>query len=122
MHADFGWRQIVKQYFSAQELRTLTQLPEAQQYRAFFDGWARKEAYIKAKEQRLSISLNQFDVSLSPVEPAALLKTQWDPQEVAQWTIHALDLDESYVDAISIQDRNPNVRYWHSTPQRCPPT
>jgi 4'-phosphopantetheinyl transferase len=122
MRTDFGWRQIVEQYFSAQELRTLTQLPEAQQCRAFFDGWTRKEAYIKAKGQGLSIPLNQFDVSLSPTEPAALLQTQWDLQEAAQWTIHTLNLDESYVGAIAIQDRTPTLRFWHGTPQERQPT
>jgi 4'-phosphopantetheinyl transferase len=117
MRTDFGWRQIVEQYFSAQEFDALIQLPESQQCRAFFDGWTRKEAYIKAKGQGLSIPLNQFDVSLSPAEPAALLRTQWDAQEAAQWTLYALNPGEGYAGAIAIQGRDLQLRYWQVLPR-----
>ncbi len=117
MRTDFGWRQIVEQYFSAQEFNTLVQLPENQQCRAFFDGWTRKEAYIKAKGQGLSIPLDQFDVSLSPAEPAALLRTQWDSDEAAQWTLHALNPAANYAGAIAIRSRDPHLRYWQASPQ-----
>jgi 4'-phosphopantetheinyl transferase len=117
MRTNFKWRQIVEQYFSTQELKALNQLPKSQQCRAFFDGWTRKEAYIKAKGQGLSIPLNQFDVSLSPVEPAALLHTQWDFDEAAQWTLYALDPGEEYAGAIAIQGRDFQLRYWQVSPQ-----
>lgn len=117
MRTDFGWRQIVEQYFSERELKALIQLPESQQCRAFFDGWTRKEAFIKAKGQGLSIPLNQFDVSLSPAEPVALLHTQWDPSEATQWTLHALNPGENYAGAIAIQGRDPQLRYWQASPQ-----
>jgi 4'-phosphopantetheinyl transferase len=117
MRTDFGWRQIVEQYFSAQEFNALIQLPESQQCRAFFDGWTRKEAYIKAKGQGLSIPLNQFDVALSPAEPAALLRTQWDSDEAAQWTLHALHPAENYAGAIAIQGRDLQLHYWQALPQ-----
>jgi 4'-phosphopantetheinyl transferase len=116
MRTDFGWRQIAEQYFSTQELHSLVQLPESQQCRAFFDGWTRKEAYIKAKGQGLSIPLSQFDVSLSPIEPAALLHTQWDPLEPAQWTLHALNPGEGYAGAIAVQGRDCQIRYWQASP------
>jgi 4'-phosphopantetheinyl transferase len=119
MRTDFRWRQIVEQYFSAQECKALLQLPESQQCQAFFDGWTRKEAYIKAKGQGLSIPLNQFDVSLSPAEPAALLCTRWDPQEAAQWTLHALTPGEGYAGAIAIQSRDSQLsqlHYWQASP------
>jgi 4'-phosphopantetheinyl transferase len=117
MRSDFGWRQIVAQFFSTQELKALTQLPESQQCRAFFDGWTRKEAYIKAKGQGLSIPLNQFDVSLCPNEPAALLQTQWDPQEAARWTLYALNPGEDYAGAIAIQGHNLQLHYWQASLQ-----
>jgi 4'-phosphopantetheinyl transferase len=117
MRTDFRWRQIVEQYFSAQEFNALLQLPESQQIKAFFDGWTRKEAFIKAKGQGLSIPLNQFDVSLSPAEPAALLHTQWDPSEAAQWTLHALNPGENYAGAIAIQCRDPQLSYWQASCQ-----
>lgn len=117
MRTDFGWRQIVEQYFSAQEFSTLIQLPEAQQCKAFFDGWTRKEAFIKAKGKGLSIPLNQFDVSLSPTEPVALLRTQWNPDEAAQWSIYALNPGENYAGALATQGRDSQLRYWQASPQ-----
>jgi 4'-phosphopantetheinyl transferase len=117
MRTDFGWQQIVEQYFSAQEFDALLQLPEGQQCKAFFDGWTRKEAYIKAKGQGLSIPLNQFDVSLSPSEPAVLLRTQWDSQEAAQWALHDLNPGEDYAGAIAIHGRDLQLRYWQVSSQ-----
>jgi 4'-phosphopantetheinyl transferase len=116
LRADFGWREIVEHYFSEREIQMLSQVPQSQQQQAFFDGWTRKEAYIKARGQGLSIPLKQFDVSLAPGEPAALLHAQED-RDPTQWTIHALHPGENYAGAVAIQGRNPILRYWQTSPQ-----
>ena len=108
---DLRWREIVEHSFSALEVKTLFQLPDVQQQRAFFQCWTRKEAYIKAKGQGLSIPLNQFDVSLAPHEPVALLRTS-DPQEASQWSLLDLSPREHFAGALAIRSRNPRLQYW----------
>jgi 4'-phosphopantetheinyl transferase len=69
--------------YTRQEITTLRALPIDLRTYAFFLCWTRKEAYLKARGEGLSLPLDQFDVSLIPGEPAALLSTQRDPYEVS---------------------------------------
>jgi len=64
---------IAQQYFSASEFAELQSFPLKQRETAFFTCWTRKEAYIKALGEGLSIPLDSFDVSLEPGKPADLL-------------------------------------------------
>ena len=63
--------------------------------------WTRKEAYIKARGEGLSLPLDQFDVSLIPGEPAALMNTRPDPDEAFRWSLQELTLDSGYAAALA---------------------
>ncbi|HEY7329468.1 MAG TPA: 4'-phosphopantetheinyl transferase superfamily protein [Gemmataceae bacterium] len=94
---------LAQRFFSPRELAVLLSLPQDQRREAFFHCWTRKEAYIKAHGEGLSLPLEQFDVSLHPDEPAALLATQHDPQEVRRWSLQALFPGEGYVGALVVE-------------------
>lgn len=70
----FAAEQIPERFFSSDEVRALRSLPSSHQTEAFFNCWTRKEAYVKADGQGLSIPLDSFDVSLAPNEPAVFLR------------------------------------------------
>ena len=70
----FAAEQIPERFFTRDEVHALRSLPLSRQTEAFFNCWTRKEAYVKAAGQGLSISLDSFDVSLTPNEPAAFLR------------------------------------------------
>src|SRR5271156_6859731 len=87
---------IARRFFSGHEVAMLQALPVGLQKSAFFLCWTRKEAYIKARGEGLSLPLDQFDVSLIPGEPAALLSTQPDPDEALGWSLRNLTLASGY--------------------------
>lgn len=109
---DVASEEIAERFFSENEVRDLFGLPEAQRAGAFFNCWTRKEAYIKARGEGLSHPLHQFDVSLRPGEPAALLATRGDPDELSRWTITAFDTEENYSAAVVVEGRDLSFRYW----------
>jgi 4'-phosphopantetheinyl transferase len=104
--------QISKRFFSPQECATLRVLPVEQQPEAFFACWTRKEAYIKAKGQALAIRLDQFDVSLAPGEPAALLQTAEGPEEARRWSLHTVSPAPGYAGALAVEGQALKLRGW----------
>jgi 4'-phosphopantetheinyl transferase len=103
---------IAQQFFSAQEQSALRALPEDQRLRAFFECWTRKEAYIKARGEGLSLPLDQFDVSLAPGAPAKLLAVASDEREHTRWMLQSLDPGPGYVAALAIEGQGWISRCW----------
>jgi 4'-phosphopantetheinyl transferase len=99
---DVVTEQIAERFFSALEVASLRSLPAVTQPQGFFNCWTRKEAYIKARGEGLSLPLDQFDVSLLPDEPVALLATRDDPAEALRWSLHELPTDEGYIAALAV--------------------
>jgi 4'-phosphopantetheinyl transferase len=112
LRAGAAERQIAERFFSAREVSALCGLPDAQQPRAFFECWTRKEAYIKARGEGLSFPLAEFDVSLRPDEPAALLCVRGDEREAERWTLRALDVAPDYAAALVAEGRDWQLKTW----------
>jgi len=103
---DFAISEIAEHFFSQVERAALRSLPISQQHEAFFRCWARKEAYLKATGDGLSLPLGQFDVTLSPSQPALLLDTRPDHSEAERWILQSLELGPAYASAIVIEREN----------------
>lgn len=104
--------QIAERFFSQREIATLRALPVSLRKYAFFLCWTRKEAYIKARGQGLSLPLDQFDVSLTPGEPAALLRTRADPDEALRWSLQELSIGSGYVSALAVEGHGWCLSCW----------
>ncbi len=100
---DLADEKIAERFFSPCEIETLRTVPAELRKQAFFDCWTRKEAYIKARGEGLSMPLDEFDVSLAPGEPAALLKNHKDPEEVSRWRIQSVPVVPGYVAALVVE-------------------
>jgi len=114
IRADFADEQIARRFFSPREVEALCALPFRAQVRAFFNCWTRKEAYIKATGRGLSQTLDSFDVSLTPGEPAALLNTVEDQQERedVRWTLCELEVGQDYAATVAVEGSGFRMRCW----------
>jgi 4'-phosphopantetheinyl transferase len=102
---DFQSEEIADHFFSASEVQTLMALPKDERTAAFFRCWTRKEAYIKAIGSGLSHPLDQFDVTLTAHEPAALLRDAQDAAAVARWKMFNLEFTNRYAGALVVEGR-----------------
>lgn len=107
--------QIAERFFSPREYAALRALPAQMKHEAFFNCWTRKEAYVKARGDGLSLPLNQFDVSLAPGEPARLVHNERAPQEVARWSLQELTPAPGYVAALAVEGHGRQIRCWQWT-------
>lgn len=107
------YEQIATHFFSLYEQAVLRTLPAELKAEAFITCWTRKEAYIKAKGEGLSMPLDQFDVSLRPGQPAKLLQTHDNPQEAYRWSLQELDVGSDYKAAVAVEGRCWQLCCWH---------
>ena len=112
IRADFTGEQIAEQFFSPRENATLRALPASQRREAFFTCWTRKEAYIKARGEGLSLPLDQFDVALAPGEPARLLQIRGKPHEPARWSFKELLPGAGYVATLVVEGGCGRLACW----------
>jgi 4'-phosphopantetheinyl transferase len=110
---DVADEHIAGLFFSPQEFQELCSLHINKRREAFFNCWTRKEAYMKAKGNGLSLPMNQFEVSLIPEEPAVLLSTNEDPQEASRWSLQKLDPGLGFVGALAVEGHNMRVVCYH---------
>ena len=94
---------IARRFFSEPENRVFAALDQAVRELAFFRCWTRKEAYIKAVGEGLSMPLDRFDVAFAPGEEACLLATRGDPSEAARWSMAGLEPAPGYVGALAVE-------------------
>ena len=94
---------VAHRFFSSCERLALASLPVSEKYLGFFNCWTRKEAFVKAVGQGLSLPLENFDVSLTPGEPARLLATRPDAREAERWTMIAPEIQPEHVAAIVLE-------------------
>ena len=94
---------LAERFFSDDEVREIRSLPAEFQERAFFACWTRKEAYIKARGEGLSIPLDQFVVSTCPGQQTALLSTAHDQSALLHWTVCELEIEDGYEAALAFE-------------------
>ncbi len=95
---------LAERFFSEHEHQALRRLAGDELQAAFFRCWTRKEAYIKAKGNGLSLPLHQFDVSIVEGDRDALLATRPDPSQAERWTIRDIPMGTGYVAALAVAE------------------
>jgi 4'-phosphopantetheinyl transferase len=99
-------RELVNACFSSHEIAEWSALPETLKPHCFFDGWTRKEAFIKALGMGLLLPLKSFSVSLAANQPAGLLNVENDSEAIGRWSMQSLDVRLGYSGAIVFEGNN----------------
>jgi 4'-phosphopantetheinyl transferase len=103
-------QEIASRFFCSEETAELMSLPSDERERAFFFCWTRKEAYVKAVGEGLSIPLDGFRVTLRPNEPARFIHLAHDTSATEAWTLHSVDPAPHYAAALAYRDLPRPVR------------
>ena len=101
---------LARRFFAPVEVATLLSLPGDRRREGFYNCWTRKEAYLKARGEGITVSLDSFAVSLVPGEPAELLRCDLDPGEVERWQLRALEAREGYAAAVCAEGADWQLR------------
>jgi 4'-phosphopantetheinyl transferase len=90
--------------FSERERRELSVLSPERRLMAFFDGWVRKEAVIKADGRGMSMPLDSFSVRLSG--PARFIELP--PSDFSnRWHLESIDQGPNVRSAMAVKARVP---------------
>lgn len=106
---------IAERFFSANEYTTLQNVTGQEKIQAFFNGWARKEAFLKALGAGLSYPLAQVEVSLIPQQPAMLLALHDTKLDIADWHLHALEPYVDYAAALVVKGNLHTIQTMRAT-------
>jgi 4'-phosphopantetheinyl transferase len=105
--------QLARQCFSPAERRELGAVPAAHRTKAFFNGWTRKEAFIKAVGDGLSYPLEHFDVTLAPGGAPRVLAIGGSARAAAVWSLSAFEPAPDVRAAVAVAAPGVTV-HWHT--------
>lgn len=110
--ADLDVGQIAQYALSPAEQREIVSLPESQRRAAFYACWTRKEAYLKARGHGLAWPLDQFDIWVTPIGPARLVRKRWNSREADNWSLWTVLSGPDYVATLVAEGRDWDTRCW----------
>ncbi len=96
-----SYREIARRHFSAAEFDGLERLDDQARLLAFYRCWTRKEAYIKALGEGLTMGLDTFDVSIDE-EPRLCACREGDEQPDA-WRMLDVSPGPDFVGALAMR-------------------
>lgn len=101
-------RQIAERHFSDSEFQKLDALSDSDRELAFYRCWTRKEAFIKALGEGLSMALDSFDVSLD--QAPELLASHDGREDPKKWSMLDVSPGPEFVGALAMRAAAPTVK------------
>lgn len=105
--------EIARRFFSPAEISSLERIHKDKVHELFFQYWTRKEAFLKARGEGISFSMEKIDVSsingtiLSPITLAG------DETETTRWYVQDLFPGCGYAAAIAVEGAGCNLAFSH---------
>lgn len=97
---------IARRFFAPAEVDQFFRFSAETRPLAFCTGWARKEAFIKARGMGMAFALDGFVVSLDPDARTPL------PAPEPGWTLHTLEAIPGYAAALAVEGEIDGIRCW----------
>ncbi len=110
VRGDLAIADLARRFFSPLEAAAIVNAPPGVRHRLFFVCWTRKEAFLKARGDGLSLTLDSLDV-VSGDNHRAQLRAHWDPDEATRWQLSDLDPGEGYAGALVVMGKGWSVQY-----------
>jgi 4'-phosphopantetheinyl transferase len=105
-------RELADRFFAPSEAAILRGLPIEHSLHAFFHGWTRKEAVLKATGMGLSYGSERVEVTLLPHQPARLLSLDGQSAPAASWSLETFTPAPGYVAALALEGRGYQLHCW----------
>ena len=115
IRAESDYADIARRFFSAAEVDYLIALPSHLSAEGFFSCWTKKEAYVKACGEGLTVPLNGFSVPLTtdPAHtPEDLHVASKDIVPARRWSLYTLRPAPGYAGALAIEGTGWRLRQW----------
>jgi 4'-phosphopantetheinyl transferase len=102
---------VARQFLSLGELERLHRLSNDERLLAFFTGWTRKEAYLKARGDGLTRSPDQIEVGLEPFRTTVLDAVDTEEGRDCVWRIDTVLPVAGYVGAVAAEGDDWRIRW-----------
>jgi len=102
---------LLDRFFAPGEARAVRALHPVQREPAFFDCWTRKESFVKALGDGISLGLDRFEVELRPDRAPRVISIDGSEASARAWTLWSANPDDAHRAAVAT-DATGSVRAW----------
>ncbi len=113
-YRDVEYESLVDACFSAAEAEAWRRTAAEKRQAAFFNGWTRKEACVKAWGRGLGADLKRFSVALTEDEPGPL---SLEGSDTRGWSAWPARVDAVHAGAVVVAGEPEMPVFWHFDPR-----
>jgi 4'-phosphopantetheinyl transferase len=103
---------VASRIFGSKTHEIWQSLPEEEKIRAFYNGWTRKEAFLKGLGTGLESGLRDVEVTIAPEEPARFLGFKEARGGAPPWSLESISFHSQYIGAVAYEGSRKKVRMW----------